>query len=79
MWAGTGGRGIAGEQLLDPGLRLSGQLIDRFHCIGELGAGHAALLQRSPDRRQATAAGVGRVEQDVDGVAQRAGGDVEGG
>jgi len=71
--------GIAEEELLDPGLRLSGQRIDRFHCFGELGAGHAALLQRGPDRGQTTAAGVGRVEQDVDGVAQRAGGDVEGG
>lgn len=41
---------VTGEQLLGPRLRLSGQLTDRVHRVGELCAGHAALFQGSPQR-----------------------------
>jgi hypothetical protein len=62
--------GVAGEQLLHPGLRLSGQFADRVDRLRELGAGRAALRQDGEHGGQATGAGVGWVPQDGDGVTE---------
>jgi len=70
---------VAGQQFLGPGLRFSRELTHRMDRVGELVAGDAALLQHRPHRGEAAGAAVGWVEQHRDGVAELAGGDVEGG